>query len=252
MSIAIAILLATIFCQSAYYNKWLDASGALAAICMGTIILMDGQWLLALPMLFFFITGSLFSRLRKKSIVSDSKSKKPRDHIQVLSNGGIAICCLLLYKGWHRDFFLTAYYLSIAVSTADTWSSEIGTWSNGRVIDIVSFKKMARGISGGISVAGTLAGCIGAFAIAVTYHWFLNANASLFGVILVGGITGMLLDSIIGSKMQARYCKNDGTYIEYAENDTRLEKGLKWMTNDLVNLLSNLVITAIGLVQLSF
>ena len=78
MNLLLAVLLSNIFCQVAYYKKWLDASGALAATIMGSVILAAGQWKLALPMLLFFLTGSLFSKFRKNVVVTDAKSKKTK------------------------------------------------------------------------------------------------------------------------------------------------------------------------------
>jgi uncharacterized protein (TIGR00297 family) len=252
MNLLLAVLLSNIFCQVAYYKKWLDVSGALAATIMGSVILAAGQWKLALPMLLFFLTGSLFSKFRKNVVVADAKSKKPRDYLQVFCNGGIAMACLILYLVVNDSIFIAAYFLSIAISTSDTWSSEIGMWVGGKVIDIVNGKGLPKGISGGVSFVGTLAGFMGSLLIALPYYLFFNSNYCLFGVVVFCGFAGMLLDSIIGSRLQARYRTQNGSYAEYIlENENvKPDKGFAWITNDLVNLLSNIIMTIIGTVFL--
>jgi uncharacterized protein (TIGR00297 family) len=246
MNLLLAVLLANVFCQVAFYRKWLDASGALAATVLGSVILLTGGWKLTLPVIIFFITGSLFSRLKGKSVATDVKSNKPRDYVQVLCNGGLGMVCLLLFLARGNAIFISTYFLSIAVSTADTWSSEIGMRFGGKVVDILTWKSLEKGISGGISVLGTLAGFVGALSIGLLYYWLFNRSNNSLLIITTGGFAGMLLDSIIGSRFQARYRLDNGTLVEFIPGSAgaKPEKGLAWMTNDLVNLISNLAITA--------
>src|SRR5215218_1395012 len=99
-STLIYISVSAIFSIAAWYKKWLTFFGAIAAAVIGVLILTAGGWRFAFPMLFFFVTGSLFGKLQSFATIRDEKSKKPRDHIQVLCNGGIAaaLCLVYLYK----------------------------------------------------------------------------------------------------------------------------------------------------------
>lgn len=246
-TLLIALAAAVIFCALAWFKKWLDAGGALAAAIIGVIILLSGGWQLALPMLLFFMSGSLFGKLPAYSVIDSAKTKKPRDFVQVLSNGSIAAVCLLFYLFTKNQVFVTAYFLSIAICTSDTWSSELGLFFKGEVIDIISLKKIPKGLSGGISLMGMLAGLVGAALIALLYLLLFTNKWQTGLLITAGGFAGMLLDSLIGSWFQAVYRLENGVKAEekVPGEAAVLEKGFGWMTNDLVNLLSNLIITVL-------
>ncbi len=252
-TLLIAITLAGIVSITAYYNKWLDAGGACVAAVMGAIVWMAGGWGTAMPMLLFFISGSLFSKLQKNRMSAASeKQSNPRDFIQVLCNGGIAVFCLLLWMIEKKNEWLVGYFLSLSVSTADTWSSELGMKWGGKVVDIIGLRPLPTGISGGISWQGSGFGLVGSLLIGMVGFWLFKLTIFQSIAIIAGGFTGMLLDSTLGSTLQARYRLNNGEMSEFVKHNEngRLEKGFAWMTNDLVNLLSNFIITAIGVTLL--
>ena len=105
---------------------------------------------------------------------------------------------------------------------------------------------MEKGLSGGVSLIGTLAGLTGAFLIGLLYLVFTHKWQSPLLITAVG-FAGTLLDSIIGSSAQAVYRLTNGMRTEVQmPGETILEKGFPWMTNDLVNFLSNVVLTLLG------
>lgn len=252
MKLILAIGIAAIFCIGAFYKKWLDRTGAVAASVLGTIVWLAGGFKLALPILVFFISGSLFGKLKHLPMAADEKFNKPRDYLQVLCNGGVALLCLLFFLFNQSPVFIIAYFLSIAVSTSDTWSSELGVWFGGKAFDILNGRPVEKGRSGGISVLGTIAGFAAALIIALLGTWLFQFGGFAFAVILAGGFMGMLADSVIGSKWQAGYRLDDGRQTEFIgkREHGKLVKGVGWMTNDLVNLVSNLLITLLGAIFL--
>jgi uncharacterized membrane protein len=60
------------------------------------------------------------------------------------------------------------------------------------------------------------------------------------------GMAGMLADSLLGGTLQARYRGAQGQLQDQATGDGKPAKGLAWMTNDRVNLLSNALITGLA------
>jgi len=231
----------------AFYKKWLDAGGAIAAFFIGVVVWLAGSWHTSLPLLVFFLSGSLFSKLGKKNTgaVQGAKEHKPRDYVQVLCNGGIGTACLLGFVWNGQNSWLLAYFTSLAVSTADTWGSELGVRFDGRVVDIVGFKTLPAGISGGVSLVGTVAALAGSTTIGLCWLLVYGYGFNQIYLIVSGGFAGMLLDSILGSKLQSRYRLANGLPAEEAiGKGARLEKGLAWVTNDMVNIVSNTVVTA--------
>jgi uncharacterized protein (TIGR00297 family) len=229
----------------AWKKEWLNAGGSVTAVLLGFIIWVGNNWPGLGLIAVFFISGSLLGKLNKGGAgVIASKSGKPRDYKQVLCNGGVAGACLVWYGLVPDKLALTLFAVSVAISTADTLSSEIGMWAKGKVIDIIGFKVLPAGISGGISVTGTLAGLAGAAIIAI-----LSINIGIAFPIWVTffGFLGMLADSVLGSLIQVRYRVNNQVAEEKPETGNfSIEKGVKWMDNDLINLFSNLCITILA------
>jgi uncharacterized protein (TIGR00297 family) len=243
-----ALALVIPFAILAHWKNWLDAGGAVSAAILGVIVWVVGGWWAAAPMLLFFISGSMLGKLPRMAN-TDAKHSQPRDWMQVLANGGIGGLLLMINSFFPNNSLLIAFLISVAVSTSDTWSSEIGQWSGGKVKDIVSWEPLQAGLSGGVSWQGTIGGLLGAFAIALTGKWFADTTWAVTIFIGMAGFMGMLVDSFLGSRYQARFQLPDGSFTEQGGLAGGLppQKGWLFMTNDLVNLLSNAAITAIAL-----
>jgi uncharacterized membrane protein len=112
------------------------------------------------------------------------------------------------------------------------------------VVDIIGFKPLPVGISGGVSLTGTLAGLAGAGFIGFI-AWFMMVDSATW--VIIFGFLGMVADSVAGSLLQARY--SEGALLADAKPEGEnyaLVKGYLWMDNDLVNLLSNLFVTILA------
>jgi uncharacterized protein (TIGR00297 family) len=143
------------------------------------------------------------------------------------------------------DFLLMAA-VSMAIATSDTWSSEIGTALGGSTYDIRNGKKIPPGISGGISLAGTLGGLAGAcLSSLIALIVFGSLSESHMLLVTLAGFAGMLADSVLGAVFQQKFKDEaSGHWQDQASDAYAATKGLSWMTNDTVNVISNLLITA--------
>jgi uncharacterized protein (TIGR00297 family) len=220
-------------------RKWLNASGMTAALLLGVIILFAGDVLFLLPMGLFFVAGSITSRLHKAQ-----KDTKGRNSFQVFANGLVAVLSLWIYSVTKNDVFLTGYLTSIAISFADTMSSDLGTYFKQKTYDIITLRPVTVGLSGGISLAGTLAGIIAAVGFSLLSCFVFGLNPATCFIIFCAGVAGMLIDSILGSIWQAKYVYA-GNVTEDKNNNGTLVRGYSWLDNDGVNFISNLVVTII-------
>ena len=144
--------------------KGLSSSGTLAAIAAGAACFAAGWTWLAM-LLAFYISSTLLSNYRRDTKRSRSEGavekSGDRDMWQVAANGGV-FAVLALASALRPE---TTWYIAaagaLAASTADTWSTEIGMLARQTPRSIVSFRTVAPGTSGGITVAGSMGGAIG-------------------------------------------------------------------------------------------
>lgn len=254
IQIAAGAVLAAAVALMAHRTRALTRGGALAAFVVGAIVFGVGGWRGALVLLTFFVPSTLLSRLgraRKRAAMSDAKSG-PRDARQVLANGAIAAVCLLL-SAWTPAIavFAVAFAGALAAASADTWGTEIGTLSRETPRSIVTFAPVESGMSGGITLLGSIATLAGAICVAgVAYATSIAA----FWPVAIAGIAGAFADSLLGATLQERrWCPNCRQDCESNPHrcgtQTQRRRGFAWLENDAVNFAATLTgaLIAIGL-----
>ena len=246
----IGFVAAAVIAIVALRTRALDRGGALAACVIGTATYGALGTPGAAVLLAFFVTSVGLSRVgkaRKRDLLVDVDKTGARDGAQVLANGGIAALCAL--GALLIDARLgVAFAGAFAAATADTWGTEIGTLARGKPRSILSFRPMGTGLSGGVTLAGTLAEIVGAaFIAAVSVSMHLGAgNLRVASAIAIGGIAGALADSILGASVQSlRWCGQCKRATERephvcGANTTPL-RGLEWFGNDAVNASATIV-----------
>jgi uncharacterized protein (TIGR00297 family) len=241
--LAIGAALAAGVALAAYRARALSLDGAIAAFVVGTIVVDTGGWSSAVVLLAFFVPSALLTRLgrdRKRSLRGPHEAA-PRNAWQVLANGGVATLCAIAAVDANVPFS-AAFAGAFAAASADTWGTEIGTLAHRRPVSILTFRSMEPGLSGGVSLLGTVATIAGALCVAVVAS--LLRVAPLWPV-AAAGVAGALLDSLIGASLQARqWCPTCACECEtakhYCGTPTTLRRGVRWIQNDAVNLAATL------------
>ena len=274
--IAVAVTVNGLIALLARRKKALTVDGAIAAFVLGTALMsINGGWLYWSAMVVFFLTGTAVSRLgreRKRKFVPMHEHGSERNWVQVVSNGGVGLVAAILCSVTEQGAFAIAAVISFAAANADTWGSEIGVLSRRAPRSILTGREITAGMSGGITVEGTFASLFGSLVIAV---WFgllalvaLLVSGSQAGtssivrllgtssVIVVFGFLGSIIDSILGASIQAQYVTaGDGSQQQQGEPTERaggpngpntLVRGVRFVTNDVVNLVSVAVASAAG------
>ena len=239
----------------------LTTSGAIAAGLLGCVIFGLGGVPFAAPLLAFFLSSSILSRVgkaRKAAQQSHYDKTSRRDAGQVLANGGVAAAVVLLQSfgpAWlpPRNAMLL-YLAALATVNADTWATEIGGLVRGRPMLVTTLRRVVPGTSGAVSLAGLLASIAGAFFI-VGAGWtawpgrseLLLWRPDAAEILAIGwaGFVAAFGDSVLGASIQAQYaCAACGTLTErrvHCGGPAILKRGHPRITNDVVNFLTSLM-----------
>lgn len=247
----IGVVISLFVAGLAYWRKSLTASGLLAAVLFGTAIYCFGGILVWAALITFFVSSSVITKIHD-NIEPRNQEKDGRNYVQVIANALVATIFSLVYFLVQKEIYLVAAVVSIATSNADTWASEIGSLSKGKTYAITNFKEVERGISGAISILGTVASFLGALLIAVVFILLYGITGTLtppnviyFGTIIaIGGFLGCFIDSYLGALIQAKYKGiHSGRMTELKwlpDEKVILTSGFALITNDAVNFLSSL------------
>jgi len=251
---------------------WLTVSGAIAAGFLAFVVLFLAKWSI-FPLVIFLVLGSLAGKIRANAKEGgDAKQGKARDHWQVLANGGIfmllAMLAFLNESGW-LDSFLGIHtevlrfsetchllaLISLSVSCADTLSSDFGRVWGGSPRNIITGKRMIKGVSGGVTGAGFVGAFLGAVSIAIFVFWSelssLGSSVSIFWLVAVFGFIGSILDSVLGVLFQAKYLDEMRNQVDSSDSGRRsMAAGYRWVTNDVVNAITGVLMLLVAVMYL--
>lgn len=213
-------------------------------------------WIMLLA---FFGSSTILTRYKNTNKLKENALKLAekggqRDSKQVLANGGIALIIssysIIKWGFWYDNLNTSIAFMitiSFAVTNSDTWATEIGVLSKRKPIWILNpLKTVPNGTSGGISVLGIGASISGAAFIGLIYSISLTLTTSLhvLFIITIAGLTGSLIDSLLGATIQCMYhctvCDKitEKNYHKDCSSECTYKKGVKFINNDLVNILS--------------
>lgn len=229
----------------------LAPSGRWGAVVVGTAATMAG-WGWATLLVGWFVASSALTRLgQAQKLVRTAGVLAPsaaRTAIQVGANGSLfalgALCGTVSGNASVSVMALGA----LAAAAADTWATELGVLWGGAPRALFGGARLAPGMSGGVTAVGLVASVAGAAAVGAGGALLVPALPweSLAVVVATAGVVGGLADSALGATMQARrWCATCAKETERNMHDcgtrTTHARGLRWMTNDTVNLLATLV-----------
>lgn len=232
----------------------LTVSGGICGMILFYLVAFFGRGfvpVLSISVLFAITAAvSLITQKAAGGRVDGNPVKSTRSGKQLAAVGMAAAICIIVYyfTGW--DILLLFYYLAITEQFADTMASDIGRLTRGKNIDIVRFKPVEKGISGGVSLLGTacaLFSCLLLLAIPLLCG---DITPAAFFAVAAIAFAGTLIDSVLGSLFQALYeCGVCGKITEnrvHCDCRARLVKGFKWMDNTAVNLFTSFATCALG------
>jgi len=196
-----------------------------------------------MPVMAVLILTSISTRLgrKRKEHLGTAESSRGRKASQVAANLGVAALVSSgvaqswqINQGWlglanlGPSAVFTVGLAALCEAAADTVSSELGQLLN-KPRMITTLREAEPGTDGAISYGGTMAGVVAAGVVALVGSAALRADRTVFAVSWVGGIFGLLFDSVLGATLERR----------------------GWLNNDAVNFLSSASAAAFALAALS-
>ena len=262
LQLVLGLALSALMGAIGYRRHSLSGSGVLGAVLVGTLVFGLGGLPWGALLVFFFFSSSALSHFKaaRKAAVAEKFSKgSRRDLTQALANGGAGALAAIGNVLWPHPLWWVAFAGTMATVNADTWATELGVLSRSAPRLITTGKPVEPGTSGGLTLPGTLAALGGAALIGLVAAGFdlavghsLVWAGALFLITAVSGLTGSLVDSLLGAMVQAiYYCDACGKETERhplhsCGAPTRQVRGWRWMNNDWVNFLSALAGAALA------
>lgn len=239
-------------------TKALTMLGALFSFCYVLATAIFGNFSLVMMILILFVAEGIVSKFTSERFKSNDqeegkpkKEKKGRSAFQIIANAAVACVCVIAYYFTNNVIFMYASIVAIAEEFADSMASDIGRLSRFAPLDILKFKPVTPGISGGVSILGLVSALVGAAVAVFVAYCFGVFEWHVFLILVLVAFLGTIIDSVLGSLMQVLYkCPTCQTLTEREEccgNKAEIVKGVKCIDNSMVNLLTGALTSIIAI-----
>jgi uncharacterized protein (TIGR00297 family) len=141
---------------------------------------------------------------RRKQDLGLAERGDGRNAWQVLANLAVAALGSLAFGLTGNRVWLFAAAAALAEAATDTVASEIGQTRGQTAVLITTWKPVAAGTDGGITIAGTIAGIFGGVVVALVAAGSEMIPRAQLWIPAAAGLVGMLVDSVLGATLQRR------------------------------------------------
>lgn len=190
-----------------YFARTVSVSGAVCGALLGIAVTLAAGWGGWALLFAVFAAAVIASRLglRRKTLLGIAEGRLGRRGAgNALANTGVAAAAAMLAATSHATGpAMIAFVAALASGGSDTIASEIGKAWGRRTFLFPSFRHVAPGTSGAISLEGTAAGVLGAVALgALGVALGLVPAATLLPIVL-GATVGSFAESAMGATLEA-------------------------------------------------
>ena len=217
-------------------SRKLTPVGAACSAAIGFIVLAALGFGGLVLLLLFFVPCSAVKR-------KDGTVHGPRKAVQVLANGLVATAAAILGMTGNMSSALLLFGTAVAEAASDTMAGEIGRRSARPPVSILTGLPVLPGMSGGVTPHGFAAGLGSSIVIAAAWHLLFEGTTWMgASAVAACGFAGCVFDSFLGASCQAIYEDAEGKLTEEPETDGKVNKqvrGVRFMDNNMVNLVSN-------------
>jgi uncharacterized protein (TIGR00297 family) len=189
-----------------YAARSVSVSGAIGGAIIGAIIYAGGgvgAWVLLFAT---FIVASVTSRfgLKRKVLLGIAEERGGRRGAgNAIANCGVAaVAAIVAATTPYREQALLALVAALTAGGSDTVASEIGkAWGRSTFL-VTTFSRVKPGTPGAMSLEGTAAGLVAAFALAAIGVAFNLIPAAATIAVVAGATVGSLVESALGATLE--------------------------------------------------
>jgi uncharacterized protein (TIGR00297 family) len=189
-----------------YLAKSVSVSGAVAGAAVGTIIFVGGGAGAWAVLFAAFLAASITSRMgvKRKVVLGIAEERGGRRGAgNAIANCGVAaVAAIVALATPYTQPALLALVAALTAGGSDTVASEIGkAWGRSTYL-VTSLSRVRPGTPGAMSLEGTAAGVLAAFALAAVAGAFALIPASAIVAVVVAATAGALVESALGATLE--------------------------------------------------
>lgn len=247
MDIIVSVVLAALVAFITIKKKAFTVPAALSACAVLVTAAVCGSWAGIVIVLaaygIIFAVDMIVGERSEKVTGAINQRTGARGIVQVIANALAATVAAVAGFIFDKPELMIVYTAALTECLADSLASDVGVLSKKDPVDICRMKRIKRGLSGGVSLLGTASAFFGCLAMCLISYIFFGISVKVTVAVLVIPMVGILIDSILGSLVQAKYkCAVCGKATEktaHCGQKTDRVGGLKIINNDAVNIISN-------------
>jgi uncharacterized protein (TIGR00297 family) len=204
----IGLAVNVVLAAAAYATRGVGVAGAVVGTLLGTTIwAFAGGW--AFACLFaFFVLGTLATKAgyaRKAAAGIAQEKGGRRGPGNALSKTSVPAAAAIFAATTDRPtLFLLALAGAFATAAFDTVSSEVGKAFGRTTYLVTTFRRVARGTDGAVSLEGTLAGVAAAAIVGAIGFAGDLYTASGIAIVVLAAFVATTLESVVGATLEKR------------------------------------------------
>jgi uncharacterized protein (TIGR00297 family) len=205
-ALPIAIAANMIVAAAGYFARTISLAGTIAGGIIGVVILITTGWAGWYLLLCTFAAAVLVPRLglRRKTLPGIAEPHGGRrGAANAIANTGIATAAAMLsVLSYASTPARVAFVAALAAGGSDTIASEIGKAWGRRTYLLPTFRRVAPGTSGAISLEGTSAGLLGALGLGILGVATGLVPLAALGPVIAGATLGSFAESLMGATLE--------------------------------------------------
>jgi uncharacterized protein (TIGR00297 family) len=189
-----------------WWARTVTASGAVVGALIGTAVFGFGGAAAWIMLFASFAVATISSRLgfKRKSVlgIAEGRGGRRGPGNAIANTGLAAFAAIVAALSPHRDGALLAMVTALAAGSSDTVASEIGKAWGRRTYLFPTFKSVRPGTSGAVSLEGTGAGVVAAFALGALALSLGLIKGNDLWFVAIGATVGSFIESSLGATLE--------------------------------------------------